>query len=78
MVTPPNEARRSKAMVNPVLEDLPPACQHQHQLMVNRVAGPCGGRQRRERLPGAPGVKVPVIRGYHNQGYLRAGIIGVS
>ena len=22
--------------------------------------------------------KVPVIRGYHNQGYLRAGIIGVS
>ena len=25
-----------------------------------------------------PPVKVPVIRDYHNQGYLRAGIIGVS
>ena len=55
-----------------------------------RSAGPGGQRRpakggrgglgqvvgRRGRLAG--GRKVPVIRGYHNQGYLRAGIIGVS
>ena len=51
VATLPGEARRSKAMVNPVLEDLPRACQHQQHSMVNRAAGPRGGRQRRDRRP---------------------------